>query len=559
MLRRREFIRIAGLSGLGLYVESALPAFGKLIADHPGDIENLNRALNIAESIEDIAYRARATCRVAGGFYNKGKKEFSDAMAIKALKMSFQAGKGKDLALKAVGEYYLKAGNIKKALRIISLMDRQGMMKHHLFLKASYFAYKKGDIALSDRLLSMIESSSAPVYLNPSKLDQNQEITLLNWLERLYQRCRKANYSDYLACAFFRRGDSKKGLRYLEELWLRCPPEAVRIAISYLPEEGIRAIENRIFSLDNKLDRVESLLGLSEYYIKTEPDRAKILIEKIMAIISDEYLPSAYAKAGSLLVRAGDSVNGRKYLSSVLEWMKYNFVDTPKEDLPFIYSHYLEELIVEYIVAGLQDEIPRLLHALDSNAIQYREPLWYSGIVIGSEEAGCRDNALLFLEKEIKRVSMKELPERVNCLSELASTFLLQNEREKGIQVTMNVINDLDAVLSDNNLRTRIDFAYLSTAPYLKDSEKIFLEAVPKLALELARQGLYGEAKTLADMVCNPELDDEIYYHTACHLSGRGGFNEALRITKEIRDTKTRGLAIYKIVSKIVDLNIKSV
>jgi len=559
MIRRRDFIRIAVLSGLGLYVESSLPAFGKLIADHSGDIENLSRALNIAKSIEDRAYRARAICRVAEGFYKKGKKEFADTLADKALHMSFQTGRRKDPVLSAVGEYYLNADDIKNVLYIVNLMDRKGMMKYHLLLKASYLAYKKEDIALSDRLLSMIESSSAPVYLNPSKLDQNQEITLLNWLERLYQRCRKANYSDYLACAFFRRGDSKKGLRYLEQLWPHCPPEAVRIAISYLPEEVIRKIESRIFSLDNKIDKIESLLELSEYYIKTEPDRAKILIEKLLAIISDEYLPSAYAKAGSLLVRAGDSVNGRKYLSSVLDWMKYHYADTPKEDLPYIYSHYLEELIVEYIVSGLQDEIPRLLHALDSKAIHYREPLWYSGIVIGAEEAGCRDNALLFLEKEIKRVSMKELPERVNCLSELASTFLLQDEREKGIQVTMNVINDLDAVLSDNNLRTRIDFAYLSTAPYLKDSKKIFLESVPKLAIELARQGLYSEARTLADMVDNTKLDNEIYYYAACHLSGRGGFNEALRITKKIRDTKTRGLAIYEIVSKIVGLTIKSV
>ena len=559
MLRRRDFIRIAGLSGLGLYVESALPAFGKLIADHPGDIENLNSALNIAESIEDSAYRARATCRVAGGFYNKGKKEFSDALAIKALKMSFQAGKGKNLALKAVGEYFLKANNFKKTLRIINIMDNQGIMKYFLLLKTSYFLHKKGNIGLSDRLLTMIDPPCSSIYLDPSALENSPENSFLEWLERINRICRKTDYTKYLASSWFRIGDSVKGHRYLEEVWNFSPVDAIKIGVSYLPEEDIRTLEKRIFLLDDKQQKIESLFNLAEYYIQKAPEKAGEIITLCREIIGSDGSPEQYAILGRLLVRNGSIEEGKWYLSSVPEMIIDRFSEEETEERIYALSHYLEELIVEYIRAGLQDEIPDLLATLDSKDIQYDEPLWYPGITKMAEEANCRNNAITFLEKEIKRVARKKLPDRINCFAELASTFLHQNEREKGIKLALSVINDLETLLSNRNLKSRIDFAYLSPIPYIKHSDIIFLDAVPRVSLELARYSMSNEARTIAEMVEDKDLYDDICYYTAGYLSETGRFKEALKVAKEIRDIKSRGKGIYKVVSEIVDLNIKSV
>jgi hypothetical protein len=555
MLRRRDFIRIAGLSGLGLYVESALPAFGKLIENHSGDIDNLNRALSIAKSIEDRAYRARSICRVAEGFHKAGNKGMSEVLLSKALNISFEAGKRRDYALEAAGNYYLSTGDIKKVLQIIEIMDRENIMRNLLLSKTAYFAYTKGDTALTESLLCRLDPSSPLEY---SGLWKSSNRPFLEYLERVYRVSRRSYYAEHLATGWFELGEMTKGFRYLEEIWNYSPHDAIKIAAKYLPKGEMTAIEERALSLGDETYRIESLLALSDYYVKTDQEKALSTIGRIIDFTGDDLSADTCGRIGRLLVRAGDKEKGRRYLYSVPDLVINHYSDMPEEDILPIFRHYLEELMVEFITAGLQDEIPRLLNDLDRKGIIYEEPLWYPGITKMAADSGCRDNALSFLEKEIERVSEKALPGRINCLSAIASSLLAQNERKKGIETARKVMNDLEALLSNRNLKSRIDFAYLSPVPYIKHSDMIFLDAVPRLSLELAEQGFTGESRELSDMVGDRRLDDAVRYHTALYLSKTGRLEEALKTAAGIRDEKQRGSAMYEVVCWMVSWGIET-
>lgn len=557
MLLRRDFLRL--LAGAGAYLCSN-NVFAEGLISHRRKIvypDNLRLALFISKNIEKKKYKAELISKVAKAFYRIGERRLSDNLVHNTMKKL--SVKGNNYTLRIVAEYYLETNRVEKALRIISEMSSEiynGYVdKCIVALKASFYAFSRGDLNLSDHFLYMVPYSDEyglPLDFEWAFNSVNENF--LRWFEKVHCMCNDTSNSAFLATSFFKKGDTVKGLKYLEEFFSFSPLCAAKIALEHLSEKELVSFERKVLELHDELLKQEILFLLAENYIKRKNSRVLMIINKYKEINDKDWALETDVKIGGLFISAGRHDEGRKYLTTALDLAFEKYKTWHPEDQMYIFSELLELLIVEYIKAGLLNETSTLFYKVKTKGINLYKPLRYSGFVEMVKNEDYKDKAICFLKSEVKRVSNNNLIDKINALSEIGCILLDIGETEMAIKIIRDVIKYVTILFSDRQVRKLTDEIPFSTLPCIEyGDDDIMLRSFGYLLTGIARDGLVREAGIFANMLDDQELTEHAYFGLARNLTRTGNFQEALRITNEIRDQMRRDNILFEVGKGLIE------
>jgi len=100
-------------------------------------------------------------------------------------------------------------------------------------------------------------------------------------------------------------------------------------------------------------------------------------------------------------------------------------------------------------------------------------------------------------------------------------------------------------------LTDEIPFSTLPCIEYGDDD--IMLRSFGYLLTGIARDGLVREAGIFANMLDDQELTEHAYFGLARNLTRTGNFQEALRITNEIRDQMRRDNILFEVGKGLIE------